>query len=114
VANPHVLAEFRWNDLAAAAQAATASPLGHLLCCCQGKLIGAIETADECETIEKAAKAFKQDPATLIAVQRRLRIPARKNDRIPYPFDSKADLGTISQLGGVLTNNCRGASHRAQ
>jgi hypothetical protein len=42
VANPHVLAEFRSNDLAAAAQAATASPLGHLPSCCQGKRIGAI------------------------------------------------------------------------
>jgi hypothetical protein len=55
VANPHVLAEFRSNDLAAAAQAATASPLGHLPSCCQGKLIGAIgrQTNDGEQEIER-------------------------------------------------------------
>jgi hypothetical protein len=41
-------------------------------------------------------------PSLEIAVQRRLRIPARKNDRMPYPFDSEADLG-IRRLGGVMT-----------
>jgi hypothetical protein len=35
------------------------------------KLLGAVEATDEGDAIAKAAEQFKQDPAKLIAVQRR-------------------------------------------
>jgi len=54
-----------------------ASPLGDLPHCWWGKLIGAIETTDECETIEKVAMEFKQEPAKLIGVQRPIAIARR-------------------------------------
>jgi hypothetical protein len=37
----------------------------------KAKFIGTVEAIDEREAIEKAAAEFKQDPAKLIAVQRR-------------------------------------------